>query len=155
LVTEVENEKENLDVKRTRFQTILIFIGLSCLILGVVLLISTVFMEIDSFEFFVATLVSGLLFGFALFFEGHGYYLLPKEYQESPAYFGSPVLYQIVRVIYRIPYVLLCYNGFIFIGEVNFDFIVILVIFYFPYIISRASWRWTRLRQWLRSLDTA
>ncbi len=155
MITDNENEEEDTEVERTRFQILFIAFGLSCLIIGVILLLSTLFMEFDSFEFFFTTLVSGVLFGMALFFEGHGYYLLPKEYQDSPAYFGSPVLYQIVRVIYRIPYVLLCYNGFVFVGAINIDLIVVYVILYFPFMISRASWRWTRLRQWLRTLDTA
>lgn len=154
MVTELENE-EDTDVKRTRFQNILISTGLSCLILGVILLLSTLFMEKNSFEFFFITLISGILFGLALFFEGHGYYLLPKEYQDHPAYFGSPVLYQIIRVIYRIPYVLLCYNGYVFVGGINLELIVVLAILYFPYVISRVTWRWTRAREWIKSLDTA
>lgn len=155
MIIEDENDEKDPDAKRTRFQILLIVSGLSCLLIGVIFLFSTLFMETNSFEFFFTTLISGILFGMALFFEGHGYFLLPKEYQDGPAYFGSPVLYQIVRVIYRIPYVLLCYNGYIFVGKINIDLIVVYVILYFPFMISRASWRWTRLRQWLRSIDAA
>ena len=142
-------------MQRTRFQIILISIGLLCLIIGVILLFSTLFIEINSLNFFNITLISGILFGLALFFEGHGYLLLPEEYQKHPAYFGSPTLYQIVRVIFRIPYVLLCYNGLIYVGEVNLELVIILVIFYAPFILSRASWRWTRLQSWLKSFITA
>jgi hypothetical protein len=155
LITNAENEKENNKMQRIRFQIILIGFGLSCLILGVILLFSTLFMDTNSLDFFNITLISGILFGLALFFEGHGYLLLPKEYQDHPAYFGSPTLYQIVRVIFRIPYVLLCYNGLIYVGEVNLQLIAILVIFYAPFILSRASWRWVRLRSLLKSFTTA
>ena len=155
MITNVENEEKDSDVERTRFQILLIVSGLLCLIVGVILLFGTLFMETNSSEFFLTTLISGILFGLALFFEGHGYFLLPQKYQGRPAYFGSPVLYQIVRVIYRIPYVLLCYNGFVFVGEINIDLFIVLVILYFPFMVSRASWRWTRLQEWLKSLDTA
>ncbi|MFW9906055.1 MAG: hypothetical protein ACFFFH_17160 [Candidatus Thorarchaeota archaeon] len=154
MVTELENEKDDTDIQRTQFQIILIGSGLSCLIIGVILLFSTLFIKTNSLNFFYITLISGILFGLALFFEGHGYFLLPKKYQGHPAYFGSPILYQILRVIYRIPYVLLCYNGLVYVGEINLELFIILIIFYFPFVISRVSWRWTRLRLWLKSLDT-
>lgn len=154
MVVEVENKKEDTGEKRARFQIILISTGLSFLIIGVVILLSTVLMDTDSLEYFIATLISGILFGFALFFEGHGYFLLLNEYGGGPNYFGSPVLFQVIRVIYRVPYVLLCYNGLIIVGGINLELVVLLAIFFSPYIISRATWRWTRLRKWLKSLDT-
>ncbi|UCG00345.1 MAG: hypothetical protein JSW11_11920 [Candidatus Heimdallarchaeota archaeon] len=155
MVIELENEQENTEVKRTRFQTLLIASGLLCLIVGVILLLSTSLVETNSFEFFFTTLISGILFGLAMFLEGHGYFLLPTEYQGHPAYLGSPTLYQIIRLIFYIPYILLCYNGYVFVGEINIDLIVVLTLFYFPFIITRVSFRWVRLRKWLRSLDSA
>jgi uncharacterized membrane protein (UPF0136 family) len=155
VVVEVEEEQENLIVTRTRFQKSFIVTGLTCLILGVLIIFMTVFMEKRSNEFFIASLISGILFGAAFFFEGYGYYLLPKDYGRTLAYFGSPLLYQVIRVLYRVPYVLLCYNGFLVAGRFNIDLIVILALFYFPYVVSRVACRWSRLQKWLRSLDTS
>ncbi|MFX0208631.1 MAG: hypothetical protein ACFFDT_21800, partial [Candidatus Hodarchaeota archaeon] len=81
MITNEENKQEKTTMQRTRFQIILIGFGLSCLIIGVILLFCTLFIGTNSLEFFYITLISGLLFGLALFFEGHGYLLLPDEYQ--------------------------------------------------------------------------
>jgi hypothetical protein len=154
LIISNENIKEDTSEKRTQFQTTLISAGLLCLIITVILLFSTQLMETTSLEFFFVTLISGILFGMAEFFEGHGYILLPKDYHKPLSYFGSPTLFQLVRVIGYIPYLLLCYNGLIFVGEINLELIFIVVIFYLPYILGRASWRWTRLRSWFESIDS-
>ena len=118
MISENITEEEDTDIKRTQFQTLLIASGLLCFIAGVILLLSTSLVDTNSFEFFFTTLISGILFGLAMFLEGHGYFLLPTEYQGHPAYLGDPTLYQIVRLSFYIPYILLCYNGYIFVGDV-------------------------------------
>ncbi|MFX1284845.1 MAG: hypothetical protein ACFFB5_14385 [Promethearchaeota archaeon] len=153
MVGDVGNKKENVDAARTKFQTFFISTGLSCLIICILLLISTVFMR-NFNEFFITTLMSAILFGFALFFEWHGYYLLPKGSDVKRAFFGNPLLFQVIRIIYSVPYLLLCYNGLIIAGGFNINLFIVFFLLFFPYVISRATWRWTRLQNWLRSLDT-
>ncbi|MFX0015964.1 MAG: hypothetical protein ACFFB2_16130 [Promethearchaeota archaeon] len=153
MVTETENEQETAIGTRTRFQKILISTGLVCLIISIILLIGSLLLEVTSFEFFLTSLISGILFGFALFFEGYGYYLLPTEYVGDLQYFGSPVLYQVIRIIYRIPYILLSYNGILIAGGINYELVVVLFFLYSPFILSRITCRWTRMKKWLRSID--
>lgn len=149
MATEDENEEKDTDVKKTRFPRLLFAIGLSCLIMGVILLPSTLFMETNSFEFFFVTFISAILGGLALFFGGHGYYLLPTEERDNPSYFGSPVLFQVVGVLDHILFFLIAYNGLIITGGINLDFIVVMTILFLPYVISRASCEWPRLRYWI------
>ena len=153
--TEIENEEENLVTSRTRLQKTFISIGLTCLLISVGLLISTAQMEPSSNEYLIITIFCGILFGCALFFEGYGYSVLPKVKIREIAYFGSPVLFQVIRVTYRIPYVLLCYNGLMIIGEINVELVGLYVILFLPFVISQVSFRWTRLQNWIKSLDTA
>ena len=146
-------EKEKLKVKRSRLQKSFISAGIICYFSCIFLLLNTVFLQTDSIEYFLFTLSSGILFGFAIFFEGYGYYILAEKYEGRLSYFGSPLLFQLMRIIYGIPYVLLCYNAFMIVGNVNIELIVLYVIFYLPYVLSRVSWRWTWLRNWLKNLD--
>jgi hypothetical protein len=154
LSTEIENEEENLVTSRTRLQKTFISIGLTCLIISVGLLVSTAQMEPSSNEYLIITIFCGILFGCALFFEGYGYSVLPKVKIREIAYFGSPVLFQVIRVTYRIPYVLLCYNGWMIIGEINVELVGLYVILFLPFVFSQVSFRWTRLQNWIKSLDT-
>ncbi|MHA2203621.1 MAG: hypothetical protein ACW991_08020 [Candidatus Hodarchaeales archaeon] len=151
MVIEEQNEEEDTDVKRTRLPSLLFAIGIACLIIGVILLSSTLFMESDSIQFFLATLTCAILGGLAFFFGGHGYYLLPTEERDKPAYFGSPVLFQVVGVLDHILFFLIAYNGLIIVGGVNldFDFFAVMTILFLPYVISRTSCEWSRLRDWI------
>ena len=153
--TVVVKEEKDLVTGRTRLQKIFISIGLACLLISIALLFVTFQMNPHSLEYLIITIVCGILFGCASFFEGYGYYLLPDNYQRELAYFGSPALFQVVRILFFIPYVLLTYNGGLIVEEVNIDLIVLYIILYLPLVISRVSFRWTRLQDWLKSLDTA
>jgi hypothetical protein len=155
LIEEDENEKEAPVTGRTRLEKAFISLGLACLIITIGLLLSTAPMNPNSNEYLNITVVCGLLFGFAVFFEGYGYYILPTNYEREIAYFGSPVLFQVARILFRIPYVLLTYNGGLIIGELNMELIGLYIILFLPSVISQISFRWTRLQDWLRSFNTA
>ncbi|MFX0208630.1 MAG: hypothetical protein ACFFDT_21795 [Candidatus Hodarchaeota archaeon] len=143
-----DSEEKDPDNNGTRLPRLLFAIGILCLIIGVIYLASTLFIGTNSSEFFSATLLSAILGGLAIFFGGHGYYLLPSEERDKPAYFGSPVLFQVVGVLDHILFFLVGYNGLIIVDGVNldFEFFVVMIILFLPYVISRATTEWVGLR---------
>ncbi|UCG00346.1 MAG: hypothetical protein JSW11_11925 [Candidatus Heimdallarchaeota archaeon] len=147
----VEENKEDPDVKRARLPTLLFAIGISCLVIGVILLFGTLFIESGSLEFYLTTLVSAIFGGLAFFFGGHGYHLLPTEERDRPTYFGSPVLFQVVIVLDHILFFLIAYNGLIIVNGLNldYDFFVVMTILFLPYVISRTTSEWSQLRRWI------
>ncbi|NHJ02974.1 MAG: hypothetical protein EAX86_12635 [Candidatus Heimdallarchaeota archaeon] len=147
------NEKKEQPLGRTRLQKLFISIGIICYFLSIFLLLNTVFLNPYSFEYFLSTIGAGIIFGGALFFEGYGYYLIGKIDESRLSYFGSVTLFQVMRIIYRIPYVLLCYNAFMIVGEINLELIFLYVLCYLPFVLSRLSWRWIKLQNWLKNLD--
>ena len=151
---QADSEEKDTDNNVSRLPSLLFAIGILCLIMGAILLVSTLFMETNSSEFFSATLFSAILGGLSIFFGGNGYYLLPAEERDRPLYFGSPVLYQVVGVLNHILFFLVAYNGLIIADGVNldYDFFVVMTIFFIPYVISRTTTEWTRLRYWIWEL---
>lgn len=159
MIADIEIEKENADTVVNvipRLPKVFISIGLTFLMICLVLLLASNFMSLNTSNYFLFTLISGILFGIALFFEGNGFYQY-VQYDKSQiyGYFANPLLYLIFRVAFKTPYVILCYNGLIISGGVNTEFIMLLIVFSLPSIIAQASWRWTPLQKWLKSLDTA
>jgi hypothetical protein len=148
MVFKDDNEEKDTDNTVNRLPNLLFAIGILCLIIGVILLASTLFMGTNSSEFFSATVLSAILGGLAIFFGGHGYYLLPSEERDRPAYFGSPVLFQFVGVFDHILFFLVGFNGLIIADGINldFDFFVIMTILFLPYVVSRAATEWVGLR---------
>ncbi|MFW9906054.1 MAG: hypothetical protein ACFFFH_17155 [Candidatus Thorarchaeota archaeon] len=151
MVYQDDNEEKDTDDNVIRLPSLLFVIGILCLIIGIILLASTLFIRINSSEFFSATLISAFFGGLSIFFESHGYYLLPKEERNRPVYLGSPVLFQVVGVLDHILFFLVAYNGLVIVNGVNLDldFFVVMTILFLPYVISRTTTEWARLRYWI------
>lgn len=143
-----DSDEKDTGNTATRLPSLLFAIGILCLIIGVILLTSTLFMATNSSEFFPTTVLSAILGGLAIFFGGHGYYLLPSDEKDRPAYFGSPILFQFVGVFDHILFFLVGFNGLIIADGINldFDFFAIMTILFLPYVISRATTEWVGLR---------